>query len=101
MERWWLDYYTTRNFAKTLESTEFQLNPYDPCVANCLVDNKQKTIIFHVDDCKLIHQDSEVNDKFINTLGDEYESVFEDGSGKMKVIRGKLPEYLGMNLDLV
>ena len=47
----------------------------------------------------IIHQDSEVNDKFIDTLFDEWESVFEDGKGKMKVIRGKLHDYLGMTLD--
>ena len=52
-----------------------------------------------MDDCKLRHQDSKANDEFINTLRDKYESVFEDGSGKMKVIRGKLHEYLGMTLD--
>jgi hypothetical protein len=28
-----------------------------------------------------------------------YESIFEDGSGKMKVSRGKIHEYLGMTLD--
>ena len=52
-----------------------------------------------MDDCKLIHQGSEVNDKFIKTLRDEYKSVFEDGSRKMKVSQGKLHEYLGMSLD--
>ena len=63
-------------FVKTLKSTGFQINPYDPCVANRLVDNKQKTICFHVKDCKISHQDSKVNDKSINTLRDEYESLF-------------------------
>ena len=52
-----------------------------------------------MDNCKLSHQDSEVNGKFINTLRDEYSSVFEDRSEKMKVSRGKVHEYLGMNLD--
>ena len=52
-----------------------------------------------MDDCKISHQDSEVNDEFINTLRDEYESELEDGSGKIKVIWGKVHEYLGINLD--
>ena len=72
---------------KTLKRTRLQINTYDPCVANLLVNYKQKTICFHVDYCKLIHKDSKVNDKFINTLRDEYDSVFEDGSGKVKVIQ--------------
>ena len=38
-----------------------------------------------MDDCKLSHKDSEVNDEFIDTLRNEYESVIEDRSGKIKV----------------
>ena len=90
-----------KKFIKTLKRTGFQLNPYDSCVENCMVNDNQKTICFHVDDCKISHQDSKVNDDLINTLPDEYESVFEDGSGKMKVIRGKVYEYLGMTLDYI
>ena len=71
-----------KEFEKTLKRTGFPINPYYPCVANHLVNDKQQTICFHVDDCKLSHQDSEVNDKLINTLRDEYDSVFEDVSGK-------------------
>ena len=52
-----------------------------------------------MNDCKLSHQDSKVNDEFINTLRDEYESVFEDGSKIMKSSRVKLHDYLGMTLD--
>ena len=52
-----------------------------------------------MDDCKLSYQDSEVNDEFINTLRDEYESVFEYGSVKMKVRTLKVNKYLGMTLD--
>ena len=68
---------------KKLKSTGFQLNPYDPCVENFMVKDKQQTICFHVDNCKLSHQDSEVNDKFINKLCDKYKNVFEDGSGNL------------------
>ena len=38
---------------------------------NIPVNNKQQTICFHVEYCKTIHQDSEVNDELINTLRDE------------------------------
>ena len=74
-----------KKFVKKLRRSGLKLNPYDPCVENIPVNNNQKTTCFHVENCKLIHQDSEVNDEFINTLHDEYESVFEDGYGKMKV----------------
>ena len=59
---------------------------------------QKKTICFHMEDYKLSHKDSKVNDEFINTLRDEYEIISEDGYGKMKMIRGKLNEYLGMTL---
>jgi hypothetical protein len=62
------------------------------------VDGKQQTCGFHVDDCFLTGQTA-ANDAFVETLREEYESVFEDGSGKLKVQRGKVLEYLGMTLD--
>jgi hypothetical protein len=35
----------------------------------------------------------------IEWLHQEYKSIFEDGSGKMTVSRGKVHTYLGMTLD--
>ena len=35
----------------------------------------------------------------IDWLRKEYESIFQDGSGKMTVSRGKVHTYLGMTLD--
>ena len=57
------------------------------------------TIVFHVDDCKLSHVDSKVLDDTIEWLRRDYESIFEDGSGKMKVSRGLKHKFLGMDLD--
>ena len=78
-----------RKILKTLKNTGLKFNPYDPLVANRPVNNKRQTIFFHVEDCKLRHQYSKVNGKFINTLRDEYESVFEYGYVKMKVAEEK------------
>ena len=72
-------------FRKTVDRNGFKMNPYDPCTANRVVGGKQQTLLWHVDDCKLSHVDSKENDKFIDTLREEYESIFEDGSGKMTV----------------
>jgi hypothetical protein len=38
-------------------------------------------------------------DSMIEYLRQEYESIFEDGSGAMMVSRGKIHKYLGMTLD--
>ena len=86
-------------FSASLKRLNFEPNDYDPCVHNRIVKGKQQTICFHVDDCKISHVNPKVNDELIETLRKEYESIFEDGSGKMKVQRGKVHEYLGMTLD--
>jgi hypothetical protein len=52
-----------------------------------------------VDDCNISHVDAKVNDQLIKELHDEYESIFEDDSGHMKVSRGKVHKYLGMTID--
>jgi hypothetical protein len=37
--------------------------------------------------------------RMIGYLRQEYESIFEDGSGAMTVSRGKIHKYIGMTLD--
>ncbi len=32
------------------------MNPYNPCVRNKMIEKKQITIWFHVDDCKVLHK---------------------------------------------
>jgi hypothetical protein len=88
-----------KKFVKSLRSKRFKLNPYDPCVANKQVDGEQLTVCFHVDDCKISHISPKVVSDTIDWLRSEYENVFEDGSGLMKVHRGKTHKYLGMSLD--
>ena len=88
-----------KKFVKSLRSKGFKLNPYDPCVANKQVDGEQLTVCFHVDDCKISHISPKVVSDTIDWLRSDYENVFEDGSGLMKVHRGKTHKYLGMLLD--
>jgi hypothetical protein len=57
-----------RKFTEILTSVGFKINPYDPCVANKIVDGMQMTICFHVDDCKLSHHSSRANDNIIDWL---------------------------------
>jgi hypothetical protein len=86
-------------FVKSLTDIGFIINPYDPCVANKIIEGKQMTICFHVDDCKLSHRKKKVMDTMIEYLREEYESIFEDRTGAMTVSRGKIHKYLGMTLD--
>ena len=87
-----------RKFTKSFTDVGFKINPYDPCVVNKMVDRKHMTVCYHVDDCKLSHRRSKVNDRMITWLRQEYESIFEDGPRKMTVSRGKVHKYLGMIL---
>jgi hypothetical protein len=87
-----------KKFVKSLKSKGFKLNPYDPCVANKQVKGEQLTVCFHVDDCKISHLLPKVVDETIEWLRSEYQHVFEDGTGEMKVHHGKTHKYLGVTL---
>ena len=40
------------------------VNPYNPCVANKVINNKQHSIIEHIDDVKSTHLHPKVNYNF-------------------------------------
>jgi hypothetical protein len=88
-----------QRFVTDLKSIGFEINPYDPCVANKIVKGKQLTVVWHVDDLKVSHVSSNVVTKMADWLKSTYERLFDDGSGEMKICRGKIHEYLGMTLD--
>jgi hypothetical protein len=57
------------------------------------------TICWHVDGLKASHVMTKVMDSIIKYLRQEYESIFEDGTGEMVVSQGKIHKYLGMTID--
>ena len=83
-----------KQFRKDLESIGFVFNPYDPCVANRIVEGKQQTVCFHVDDLKSTHVDPKVNDRFYAWCNEQYGKL-----GKVTVTRGPMHDYLGMRID--
>jgi len=85
-----------KKFRKDIESIGFRVNPYDPCVANRMVNGKQHTVTWHVDDLKSSHVDPKVNDKFLEWLKTKYAS---DKIGEVKSVRGHRHDYLAMELD--
>jgi hypothetical protein len=88
-----------KRLVKDLLGIGFKLNPYDPCVANKMVGGKQMTLCWHVDDMKVSHFLTKRVDDMIKWLRSKYKRLFGDGSGAMKVCRGKVHEYIGMTLD--
>lgn len=85
-----------RKLRSDLEQIGFVVNPYDICVANRMVDGKQQTITWHVDDLKSSHVNSKVNDEFIEWLEKMYG---DDELGHVKAVRGPKHDYLAMVLD--
>ena len=57
------------------------------------------TVCFNIDCCKLSHTSLEVVVNIITWLKNEYESIFEYGSGEMTVHQGNVHNNLGMALD--
>jgi hypothetical protein len=58
-----------RKFVKSVTDIDFITNPYDPCVANKIIEGEHMTICFHVDDCKLSHSKKTVMDRMIGIFG--------------------------------
>ena len=61
-----------KKFWKDLESIGFVFNPYNACIVNQMVNGKQQTIKFHLDDLLSSHQQREVNDEFLKWLNKKY-----------------------------
>ena len=72
----------------------YQINEYDWCVMNKIIDNKQCTILWHVDDLKTSHVDPVVVSSFLADIDAEYGKI-----AKMTITRGKVHKYLGMTID--
>ena len=77
-------------FTESLTSIGFEINPYNPCVANKAIDGSHITICFHIDEWKLIHRECKANDRMIKWIFQYYESIFDGGSGKMSVSQGEV-----------
>ena len=84
-----------RKLVADLLSLDFEINPYDPCVANKLINDKQMTICWHVDDLFIGHEDPTVVSRFLTWLAKHYDT----DDKKLNVVRGPKHDYLGMNLD--
>lgn len=83
-----------KKLAKLFKSMEMEMNPYDPCVWNKIINGKQLTVIFHIDDLLISHAQAEVVTEFIERLKQAY-GQRED----LTVTRGRVHEYLGMTID--
>jgi hypothetical protein len=72
----------------------FTINPYDWCVVNKMIGGKQCTVLWHVDNLKILHVSEDVNTNIIKRINDEFGK-----EAPMTITRGKVHDYLGMTLD--
>ena len=83
-----------KKVVKDLKERGFTINPYDPCVANMMVNGKQLTVQWHVDDMKMSHMEKEVLEDLVDYLQYKYGL-----HGDVTTSKGKIHTYLGMKLD--
>ena len=65
--------------------------PYDPCVANKMIDGAQMDVCWHVDDLKISYKDEEMVTAFAVKMSNIY-------GAKTTIPRGRVHEYFGMEL---
>jgi hypothetical protein len=81
-----------RKLVGELRVMGFELNPYDPCVANKLVDGHQMTVQWHVDDLMISHINHNAIMTFISTIKAIYGNNLAENVGMVL-------DYLGMEFD--
>ena len=77
---------------ETLEEMGFELNPYDRCVANAMINGSQCTMCWYVDDNKVSHKDSKVVDDIIQKISEIF--------GDLTTTRGNKHKFLGMDFEI-
>jgi Reverse transcriptase (RNA-dependent DNA polymerase) len=81
--------------SQELKNMGFEVNPYDVCVMNKMINGKQCTILWHVDDLKISHVEAEVVTEIISKI----EAIFGSLDAPVTKTRGKVHDYLGMTID--
>ena len=80
-----------QELSTTLREQGYQPNPLDPCVFNSTRTYSQVTIAVYVDDLLITGNDSTAMESLIDALRDRYKDL--------KIVRGKVHNYLGMVLN--
>ena len=77
-----------------LDDLGFKRNPYDWCVVNKIINGKQCTIVWHVDNLMISHVDPNVVTDILEKLSSKYGEMMP-----LSLNRGYKHEYLGMVFD--
>jgi Reverse transcriptase (RNA-dependent DNA polymerase) len=77
-----------------LKEWGFVANPYDSCVVNKMINGKQCTVVWHVDDLKISHVEQQVVDDVVGLLDSEFGKEVP-----LSKSTGPVLEYLGIKFD--
>ena len=77
-------------FTSVLLESGFELNPYDPCIANKMIDGHQCTIAWYVDDNMISHKDQKVVEEIVGKI--------EESFPGLTITRGKVHTFIGMRM---
>ena len=83
-----------RKLSKDLGECGFFINPYKHCVVNKWTSEGQLTVVWHINDMKVLHKNKEEVTKFVEYMKGIY-------GENMPVVRGKKHIYVGMDLDYI
>jgi hypothetical protein len=83
-----------KDMTKSLKEWGFKINPYDWCVGNKMIDGEQCTVIWHVDNIRISHEDPKVVTAILALLEERY-----GRKAPLTITCGKEHDYLGMTLD--
>ena len=80
-------------FTGTLCGMGFELNPYDCCVANKMIEGSQCTVGWYVDDNKVSHVNDDMNTMIIDAIEEKF--------GKLARTTGNKHTFLGMDVEMI
>jgi hypothetical protein len=80
---------------KQLEEWGYEPNCYDRCTFNKMINGRQITIQFHVDDLKLSHRDQSVIDQVLIDLNNKFGTTRKP----LAATTGMIHDYLGITID--
>ena len=81
-----------RKLISELKGMGFEINPYDPCVVNKMINGSQMTGRWHVDNLMISHASNEAISQFLRALKDIYGDNLAENTGKVH-------DYFGMIFD--
>jgi hypothetical protein len=83
-----------RMLTSKLQEWGFEMNTYDPCVANKMMNGTQCTITWHVDGLKISHVNPKAVGAVLGLLSKEFGK-----EAPLTVCQEKTHDYLGMRID--